>query len=261
MHFRSVKDKAQHAVILDKTTSDKLYKDVQSYRLVTVATLVDRLKINGSLARRCLKDLEEKGQIKQIVGHSKMKIYSMFGLPCGKRCRRNNMVLTIRQLVPLLPPSKYPTDITSTDLTGGITTWLTAVRLGLRLFGHGFVSGNGSHFAARCSIGSEVLQILRLESHQDTNKRRGSVLSGPECDQQPNVLGIHDVRASGRLASLSVQSGAESGQRRRSAQQDRIDTLHLRPMSLPCTSHLRVVHGIRGSRLPSFGQHSGDAYI
>ena len=74
----AVKDKAQHAVILDKSTSDKLYKDVQSYRLVTVATLVDRLKINGSLARRCLKDLEEKGQIKQVVSHSKMKIYSMF---------------------------------------------------------------------------------------------------------------------------------------------------------------------------------------
>ncbi|EPQ67601.1 Protein component of the small (40S) ribosomal subunit, partial [Blumeria graminis f. sp. tritici 96224] len=72
-----VKDKAQHVVILDKATSDKLYKDVQSYRLVTVATLVDRLKINGSLARRCLKDLEEKGQIKKVVGHSKLQIYSM----------------------------------------------------------------------------------------------------------------------------------------------------------------------------------------
>ena len=72
----TVKDKAQHAVILDKATSDKLYKDVQTYRIVTIATLVDRLKINGSLARRCLKDLEEKGQIKQVVGHSKMKIYS-----------------------------------------------------------------------------------------------------------------------------------------------------------------------------------------
>lgn len=72
----TVKDKAQHAVILDKATSEKLNKDVQSYRLVTVATLVDRLKINGSLARQCLKDLEEKGQIKPIVTHSKMLIYS-----------------------------------------------------------------------------------------------------------------------------------------------------------------------------------------
>ncbi|KAI8631003.1 ribosomal protein S25 [Xylariaceae sp. FL1651] len=74
--LNTVKDKAQHAVLLDKTTSEKLYKDVQSYRLVTVSTLVDRLKINGSLARKCLKDLEEKGQIKPIVTHSKMKIYT-----------------------------------------------------------------------------------------------------------------------------------------------------------------------------------------
>ncbi|KAF3481100.1 40S ribosomal protein S25 [Arthroderma uncinatum] len=71
-----VKDKANHAVILDKTTSEKLYKDVQSYRLITVATLVDRLKVNGSLARQALADLEEKGQIKKVVGHSKMNIYT-----------------------------------------------------------------------------------------------------------------------------------------------------------------------------------------
>ena len=72
----TVKDKAQHAVVLDKTTSEKLYKDVQSYRLITVATLVDRLKINGSLARKALADLEEKGQIKKVVGHSSLNIYS-----------------------------------------------------------------------------------------------------------------------------------------------------------------------------------------
>jgi small subunit ribosomal protein S25e len=72
----AVKDKAQHAVVLDKTTADKLNKDVQSYRLITVATLVDRLKINGSLARQALADLEEKGTIKKVVGHSKLSIYS-----------------------------------------------------------------------------------------------------------------------------------------------------------------------------------------
>ncbi|EHK97821.1 40S ribosomal protein S25 [Glarea lozoyensis ATCC 20868] len=71
-----VKDKAQHAVILDKAISDKLAKDVQSYRLVTVAVLVDRLKINGSLARKCLADLEEKGVIKKVVSHSKLNIYT-----------------------------------------------------------------------------------------------------------------------------------------------------------------------------------------
>ncbi|CAK3979477.1 40S ribosomal S25 [Lecanosticta acicola] len=71
-----VKDKAQHAVVLDKNTSEKLQKDVQSYRLITVAVLVDRLKINGSLARKALSDLEEKGVIKQVIGHSACKVYT-----------------------------------------------------------------------------------------------------------------------------------------------------------------------------------------
>ncbi|KAI1610110.1 ribosomal protein S25 [Exophiala viscosa] len=71
-----VKDKAQHAVVLDKATSDKLNKDVQSYRLVTVAVLVDRLKINGSLARRALADLEDRGVIRKVVQHSSGSIYT-----------------------------------------------------------------------------------------------------------------------------------------------------------------------------------------
>ncbi|KAF2857884.1 ribosomal protein S25 [Piedraia hortae CBS 480.64] len=72
----TVKDKAQHAVVLDKNTSEKLQKDVQSYRLITVAVLVDRLKINGSLARKALADLENKGQIKKVVSHSSGNIYT-----------------------------------------------------------------------------------------------------------------------------------------------------------------------------------------
>jgi small subunit ribosomal protein S25e len=53
-----------------------LNKDVQSYRLITVAVLVDRLKINGSLARKALKDLEERGVIKKVVSHSSGCIYT-----------------------------------------------------------------------------------------------------------------------------------------------------------------------------------------
>ena len=73
-----VKDKSNHAVVLDKATHEKLQKDVQSYRLITVAVLVDRLKINGSLARAALKDLEEKGVIKKVVAHSRGNIYSEY---------------------------------------------------------------------------------------------------------------------------------------------------------------------------------------
>jgi small subunit ribosomal protein S25e len=62
--------------VLDKAISDKLNKDVQSYRLITVAVLVDRLKINGSVARMALADLEEKGVIKRVVKHSALSVYS-----------------------------------------------------------------------------------------------------------------------------------------------------------------------------------------
>lgn len=78
---------------------------MQSYRLVTIATLVDRMKINGSLARQCINDLEEKGIIKPVVTHSKMKIYSMRRAPRPRRvgkltvcspCRRRFLVCTRR---------------------------------------------------------------------------------------------------------------------------------------------------------------------
>lgn len=71
-----MKDKANHAVVLDKNTSEKLQKDVQSYRLITVAVLVDRLKINGSLARKALNDLEDKGVIRKVVSHNAGNIYT-----------------------------------------------------------------------------------------------------------------------------------------------------------------------------------------
>merc|ERR1712071_408229 len=71
-----VKDKVVHAVIFDKALQERLNKDVQSYRLITVAVLVDRLKINGSLARKALNDLEAQGQIKKVVAHSKCTVYT-----------------------------------------------------------------------------------------------------------------------------------------------------------------------------------------
>jgi len=72
-----VKDKAQHAVVLDKEKSDRLNKEVNTYRLITVATLVDRMKINGSVARKVLKDMENEGKIKKVVSHARLNVYSM----------------------------------------------------------------------------------------------------------------------------------------------------------------------------------------
>jgi small subunit ribosomal protein S25e len=75
-----VKDKANNAVLLDKPTYDKLFKEVGSYRFVSVSVLVERLKINGSLARKALRELEAKGIIKPIEKHSAQQIYSMFSI-------------------------------------------------------------------------------------------------------------------------------------------------------------------------------------
>ena len=73
-----MKDKANHAVVLDKTTIERLNKEAQSYRLITVATLVDRMKINGSVARHALRELEDKGMIRKVVAHARCTVYSEF---------------------------------------------------------------------------------------------------------------------------------------------------------------------------------------
>ncbi|KAH6888382.1 ribosomal protein S25 [Coprinopsis sp. MPI-PUGE-AT-0042] len=46
-----VKDKAQHAVVLDKPTYDRILKEVPAFKFISQSILIERLKINGSLAR------------------------------------------------------------------------------------------------------------------------------------------------------------------------------------------------------------------
>ncbi|KAJ3476467.1 hypothetical protein NLI96_g11138 [Meripilus lineatus] len=71
-----VKDKAQHAVTLDKATYDRIIKEVPTFRFISQSILIERLKINGSLARVAIRHLEKEGQIKRIVHHSSQLIYS-----------------------------------------------------------------------------------------------------------------------------------------------------------------------------------------
>ncbi|KAJ3915941.1 ribosomal protein S25, partial [Lentinula edodes] len=73
-----VKDKAQHAVAVDKVLFDRIVKEVPTFRMISVSTLIDRLKVNGSLARRAIQHLEKEGHIKRIVHHSRQLIYSAY---------------------------------------------------------------------------------------------------------------------------------------------------------------------------------------
>jgi small subunit ribosomal protein S25e len=47
-------------------TYDKLYKEVPTYKLITPSIVSERLKVRGSLARRALLELEEKGLIRKV---------------------------------------------------------------------------------------------------------------------------------------------------------------------------------------------------
>merc|ERR1712078_757351 len=70
------RDKLNNLVLFDKGTYDKLYKEVPTYKLITPSIVSERLKVRGSLARRALLELTEKGLIKQVVAHRAQFIYT-----------------------------------------------------------------------------------------------------------------------------------------------------------------------------------------
>eukprot|EP00953_Heterococcus_sp_UTEX-ZZ885_P014213 8078-Heterococcus_DN1.PRE.2 len=45
-------------------------------KLVTTSALVERLKINGSLARAAIRELEQKGVIRCVAHHSSQLVYT-----------------------------------------------------------------------------------------------------------------------------------------------------------------------------------------
>ncbi|KAG8218283.1 ribosomal protein S25 [Butyriboletus roseoflavus] len=71
-----VKDKAQHSVICDKATYDRVMKEVPTWRFISQSILIERLKVNGSLARVAIRHLEKEALIKRIVHHSGQLIYT-----------------------------------------------------------------------------------------------------------------------------------------------------------------------------------------
>lgn len=55
---------------------EKLLKEVPTYKLITTAVLMDRLKISGSAARKALVELESKGLIKRVHSSASLNIYT-----------------------------------------------------------------------------------------------------------------------------------------------------------------------------------------
>eukprot|EP01105_Mastigella_eilhardi_P016129 TRINITY_DN3693_c0_g1_i1.p2 TRINITY_DN3693_c0_g1~~TRINITY_DN3693_c0_g1_i1.p2 ORF type:complete len:175 (+),score=55.88 TRINITY_DN3693_c0_g1_i1:55-525(+) len=71
-----VKERINNQVLFDKSTYDKLNKEVPTMKLITPSVLSDRFRINGSLARAVIKELEAKGVIKVVAHHHSQIIYT-----------------------------------------------------------------------------------------------------------------------------------------------------------------------------------------
>merc|ERR1712046_470099 len=71
-----VREKLNNMVVFDQQTYDKMLKEVKTFKLVTPSAISERLKINGSLARRSIQELLKAGTIKLVDKHSNQYIYT-----------------------------------------------------------------------------------------------------------------------------------------------------------------------------------------
>ncbi|GKT27225.1 Ribosomal protein S25 like protein [Aduncisulcus paluster] len=69
-------DKVNHAILLkDKAAYDRVERACRNSPMISISELISTHKINGSLARRCLKELEEKGAIVPVIKARRQVIY------------------------------------------------------------------------------------------------------------------------------------------------------------------------------------------
>merc|ERR1712118_564714 len=71
-----VREKLNNMVVFDQNTYDRMMKEAATIKLVTPSNISERLKINGSLARRSIKELLKAGTIRVVDKHSNQYIYT-----------------------------------------------------------------------------------------------------------------------------------------------------------------------------------------
>uniref|UniRef100_I1K759 40S ribosomal protein S25 n=1 Tax=Glycine max TaxID=3847 RepID=I1K759_SOYBN len=70
------KEKVNNQVLFDQATYDKLLSEAPKYKLITPSILSDRLRINGSLARKAIRELMARGSIRMVSAHASQQIYT-----------------------------------------------------------------------------------------------------------------------------------------------------------------------------------------
>merc|ERR1712196_344197 len=71
-----VREKLNNLVVFDDATYERMLSEVKNFKLVTPSAISERLKVNGSLARRAIGKLLEAGLIKPIEVHPRQQIYT-----------------------------------------------------------------------------------------------------------------------------------------------------------------------------------------
>ncbi|KAK3420939.1 hypothetical protein EUGRSUZ_G01616 [Eucalyptus grandis] len=69
------KEKVNNMVLFDQATYDKLLSKAPMYKLITTSILSDRLRVNGSLARKAIRELMAGGLIRMVSAHASQQIY------------------------------------------------------------------------------------------------------------------------------------------------------------------------------------------
>ncbi|KAF3321795.1 hypothetical protein FCM35_KLT14011 [Carex littledalei] len=70
------KEKVNNMVLFDQASYDKMLTEVPKFKQITPSVLSERLRVNGSLARRAIKDLMARGAIRMVSSHSSQQIYT-----------------------------------------------------------------------------------------------------------------------------------------------------------------------------------------
>eukprot|EP00536_Pseudo-nitzschia_multiseries_P003154 jgi/Psemu1/301791/fgenesh1_kg.47_\ len=70
------RDQVDNKVLFSKEQFERFHDEVPKMKLITVSAVVEKLKINGGLARRALRDLEADGKIRPVMISRSQRIYT-----------------------------------------------------------------------------------------------------------------------------------------------------------------------------------------
>merc|ERR1711934_722549 len=70
------REKLNNLVVFDQGTYDRMMKEEATFKLVTPSANSERLKVNGSLARKAIQECLKAGTIKLVDKHSGQYIYT-----------------------------------------------------------------------------------------------------------------------------------------------------------------------------------------